>query len=183
MFRQRTTTAAVSSADITHGSVASTYSMLLSPWHRFLPQRMLISDARCRADQPKSSATNSPDSHKSSGLNCSVLPRIVNAPAAPSPTDRDAVGLLSRNQTGEVTHPHPTPSNTARVFAFTRPRAKWRSRHFAICVDRRCRAVPCPRKRETHGGFHIRLGCPLLSQPHLPPPGPRYRLYYCSSVP
>ena len=30
----------------------------------------------------------------------------------------------------------------------------WRPRHFAISTG--CRGHPCPRKRETHGGFHIK---------------------------
>src|ERR1700730_437767 len=70
----------------------------------------------------------------------------------PSPTGRVAADLLSRNVTGEV---RSVPLTTPHL------RAKGRPRHFAISTG--CRGHPCPRKRETHGGFHIQsseLPCP-----------------------
>src|SRR5258708_39741055 len=42
-------------------------------------------------------------------------------------------------------------------------RAKWRPRHFAISPG--CRGHPCPRKRETHGGFHIQYVPLFMSLP------------------
>src|ERR1700735_3504539 len=83
--------------------------------------------------------------------------------AEPSPTGRDAAGLLSRKVTGEVRFDRidASPWNL---------RAKCRPRHFALSISSslRCRGYPCPGKCETHGGFHIQLRSSWLRPRFLP---------------
>src|SRR5258708_36354816 len=65
---------------------------------------------------------------------------------APSPGAR---GLAPNLPIGEVKSPD--SSLRSRMTREKNLRAKWRPRHFAIITG--CRGHPCPRKRETHGGF------------------------------
>jgi hypothetical protein len=84
----------------------------------------------------------------------------------------DADTLLLRNRSRHRSNPARQPRIRVlkpRVFLPTRLarnlnfrlsgmiQSKIPSAVFCACMDRRCRAVPCRRKRETHRGFHIKL--------------------------